>query len=132
MKRIGISYTPQSGGPYNFILDNFGGMEIPRSYQASASFSDSANGASILTGPAYVQKYQWVISTVMPDSDAFSFDAMFRAWDLDRSNGLPVACGLTDTTFGPQVDATVVFVTPPSYTRMGTRFALVSFGLMEA
>ena len=133
MARIGISYTSQNGGVvYNFVLDNFGGFEMPRSYESSTSFTDSANGASLLTGPAYKQKYQWVISTVMPDSSALNFDSMFRSWDEDRGEGLPVACGLTDTTFGPQVDANVVFVTPPSYTYMGPALTLVSFGLKEA
>ena len=133
MSSIGISYSPQGGGtPYNFVLDNFGGQELPRSYEASASFSDSANGATLLSGPAYRQKYQWVISSLMPDSDALSFDEMFRAWDLDRGNGLPVGCGLIDETFGPSVSATVVFVTPPVYTYMGPQFTLVSFGLKEA
>lgn len=133
MAQIGISYTPSGGSPvYNFVLDNFGGNEMPRSYLSSADFSQSANGASIISGPAFRQKYQWVVSTVMPTSDAGNFDAMFRAWDQDRANGLPVACGITDTTFGGQVDADVVFVTPPSYTYFGPGFSLVSFGLMEA
>lgn len=132
MSRIGLSYTsPNGGGAYNFILDNFGGFELPRSYEASASFSDSANGATLSSGPAYKQKHQWVISTIMPKGDAVDFDSMFGAWDADRGLGLPVACGLVDTTFGPEVQATVVFVTPPSYTHMGPGFTLVSFGLKE-
>jgi len=133
MAQIGISYTPSGGSPvYNFVLDNFGGNEMPRSYLASAEFSQSANGASIINGPAYSQKYQWAITTVMPTVDAGSFDAMFRDWDQDRASGLPVACGVTDTTFGADVNADVVFVTPPSYTYFGPGFSLVSFGLMEA
>lgn len=133
MSSIGISYSPQGGGtPYNFVLDNFGGNEMPRSYESSASFSDSANGATLLTGPAYRQKYQWVISSIMRSPDALQLDEMFRAWDLDRGDGLPVGCGLIDNTFGPSVNATVVFITPPTYTYMGPRLTLVSFGLKEA
>ena len=133
MASIGISYSPQGGGtPYNLVLDNFGGQELPRSYESSASFGNSANGAVIMSGPAYRQKFQWVISSLVPDTDALLFDEMFRAWDSDRGNGLPVACGLIDNTFGPSVSANVVFITPPSYTYMGPRLTLVSFGLKEA
>ena len=67
----------------------------------------------------------------MPKDDAEEFNKMFRDWDADRGNGLPVGCGVTDTTFGSQVDATVVFATPPSFTYYGTQFMLVSFGLKE-
>ena len=132
MSRIGISYTPSSGAPiYNFVLDNFGGPELPRSYQQSAEFSQSANGASIIVGPAYRQKYQWVISTIMPKADAAEFDEMVRAWDLDRASGRPAACGVTDETFGDSVTASAVFATMPTYVRQGPQFFLVSFGLTE-
>lgn len=132
MAQIGISYTPSGGSPaYNFVLDNFGEQNMPRTYLSSTDFSQSANGASVISGPAFAQKYQWAISTVMPTTDAGDFDAMFRAWDQDRAAGLPVACGVTDTTFGAEVNASVVFATPPSYTYFGPGFSLVSFGLME-
>ena len=131
MSQLGISYTSSGGTSYNFVLDNFGDNAYPRSYESSADFSSSANGASILTGPAYVQKYQWVIATVMQPGDAVDFEAMFRAWDADRAQGKPVACGITDNTFGPQVDTNAVFVTPPSFTRMGPGFTMVAVGLAE-
>ena len=132
MSVLGLSYSAQGGGVYNFVLDNFGGNEMPRSYESSASFSSSANGASILTGPAYRQKYQWVISTIMPTASAHEFDEMFVDWDTDRSAGYPVALGVNDQTFGATVTGNAVFVTPPSYTRMGPQLTLVSFGLLEA
>ena len=128
---IGISYTADSGTAYNFQIDNFGDNAMPRTYTASATFDMSANGASILGGPAFRQKYQWVISTIMPTATAESFDAMFQAWDTDRASGLTAACGITDQTWGPDVDTDVVFVTPPSYTRLSPQLALVSFGLQE-
>lgn len=131
MPQLGISYTSSGGTSYNFVLDNFGGNEFPRSYESTASYSSSANGAAILTGPTYVQKYQWVVATVMQPGDAVDFEAMFRAWDADRAQGLPAACGITDTTFGPQLDANAVFVTPPSFTRMGPGYTMVAFGLLE-
>lgn len=131
MSTLGISYTSQGGTPYNFVLDNFGDFSMPRSYVSSTSFEQSANGTSILGGPAYGQKYQWVISTVMPKDDAIAFDAMFQAWDGDRANGFAAACGVSDQTWGPTVSASALFVTPPSYTRMGNTLMLVSFGLQE-
>ena len=132
MSRIGLSYTSQGGTVYNFIIDNFGDRAIPRTYQSSASFSDSANGASIISGPAYKQKFQWVISTLITKTQAESFDQLFNAWDEDRANGFSAACGIIDETFGPDVNTSAVFVTPPSYVCLSPRDYLVSFGLAEA
>lgn len=128
---IGISYTSSGGTVYNFQIDNFGDNAMPRSYVGSASFEMSANGANILGGPAYSEKYQWAISTIMNTADALAFDGMFQAWDADRAAGLAAACGLIDQTWGPNVDTSVVFVTPPSYTRLSPILTLVSFGLQE-
>ena len=129
--KIGISYTASAGTVYNFEIDNFGDNAMPRSYVGSASFDLSANGTSILGGPAFKQKYQWVISTIMQTPDAQDFDAMFQAWDTDRAAGLTAACGVVDETWGPDVTTNVVFVTPPSYTRLSPALTLVSFGLQE-
>ncbi len=128
---IGISYTSSDDTEYNFQIDNFGDTAMPRSYIGSATFELSAAGANILGGPAFKQKYQWVISTLMPTPDALDFDVMFRAWDEDRSAGLTAACGVVDETWGPDVDTNAVFVTPPSYTRLSPRLTLVSFGMQE-
>jgi len=132
MSTLGLSYTAQGGTAYNFVFDNFGGYEMPRSYEASDNFSNSANGATIMAGPAYRQKYQWVIATVLPTSRATEFNNMFIDWDTDRSAGYPVACGINDQTFGAAVTGNVVFSTPPSFTRMGPQLTLMSFGLREA
>ena len=128
---IGISYTADGGSVYNFQIDNFGDNAMPRSYVGSASFDMSANGASILGGPAYRQKYQWVVSTIMQTTEAETFDTMFQAWDADRAAGLTAACGVIDQTWGPDVSTSAVFVTPPSYTRLSPILTLVSFGLQE-
>ena len=128
---IGISYTADEGTAYNFQIDNFGDNAMPRSYAGSVSFEVSANGANLLGGPAYRQKYQWVISTIMQTTDARAFDVMFQAWDIDRAAGLTAACGITDQTWGPDVDTSVVFITAPSYTRLSPKLTLVSFGLRE-
>ena len=132
MSQIGVSFTPSGGSPvYSFVFSNFGDSALPRSYQSEASFSQSANGTTILDGPAYRQKYIWVFSSIIPTSEAVQLDAMFQAWDTDRSNGLPVACGVTDETFGSTVTTSAVFSTPPTYVRMGPQFTMVAFGLTE-
>jgi hypothetical protein len=132
MSQIGVSFTPSGGSPvYSFVFDNFGDNAMPRSYQSEASFSQSANGTTILDGPAYRQKYLWVISSLVPTAQAVQIDEMFQAWDTDRSSGLPVACGIIDETFGATVSSSAVFSTPPTYVRMGPKFTMVSFGLTE-
>lgn len=132
MSQIGVSFTPSGGSPvYNFVFDNFGDNALPRTYQGSASFSQSANGALITGGPAFRQKYLWVLSSVVTNAVAVEFDEMFHSWDADRSSGIAAALGVTDTTFGATVSASAVVSTPPSYVRMGPAFMLVSFSLTE-
>ncbi|HAW77980.1 MAG TPA: hypothetical protein DCW74_19870 [Alteromonas australica] len=132
MSQIGVSFTPSAGSPvYSIVFDNFLDEGFPRNYQGEATFSQSANGATILDGPAYRQKYIWVISSLVPHATAISLDALFQAWDLDRSNGLPVACGVVDMTFGATVTTSAVFSTPPTYTYMGGDLTMVTFGLTE-
>jgi len=132
MSQIGVSYTPSGGSPvYNFVFDNFGDNALPRSYQGSASFTQSANGASIIAGPAFRQKYIWAIASIVPKEKAALFDEMFQAWDTDRSTGLPAAVGVTDQTFGPSVSTSAIISTPPTYSRMGPRLMLVAFSLIE-
>lgn len=132
MSQIGVSYTPSGGSPvYSFTFDNFTDNALPRTYDGSASFSSSANGTSILDGPAYKQKYIWAISSIVPTATASSFDSMFQAWDTDRSDGLPAACGVSDETFGSTVNTSAIFSTPPSYVRLSPYYTLLSFGLTE-
>ncbi len=132
MSQIGVSFTPSGGSPvYSFVFDNFGDNALPRNYQSEATFSQSANGTTILDGPSYRQKYIWAFSSIIPTAQAVQVDAMFQAWDTDRSAGLPVACGITDETFGAVVTTNVVFSTPPTYVRMGPQFTMVAFGLTE-
>lgn len=131
MSQIGISFTPSGGSELSFVFNNFGGNELPRLYLSTASFAVSANGTSILGGPAYRQKYQWIMSSVVEKAEAEQIDQLFQAWDTDRAQGLPAACGIVDQTFGPEVSTNAIFVTPPSYVRYGPRLMLVSFGLEE-
>lgn len=133
MSQIGVSYTPSGGSPvYNFVFDNFGGNDLPRVYSNDAAFDKSANGTSIVTGPAYRQKYIWAISSIIPTTQAALFDEMFQAWDVDRAAGLAAAVGVIDETFGSQVNTSALFSTAPQYTRMGPQYTMVSFGLTEA
>lgn len=134
MSQIGVSYTPNAGSPvYNFVFDQFTDGTLPRSYTNSATFEQSANGASIVTGPNYSQKRIWAISTIVTKANGASFDDMFRAWDADRSNGLPVAVGVIDDTFGTQVSTNAVFTTAPTFAQFGksTFYIVLSFGLTE-
>ena len=134
MSQIGVSYTPNAGSPvYNFTFDQFTDGTLPRSYTNSASFEQSANGASIVTGPNYSQKRIWAVSAVVTKAIGASFDDMFRAWDLDRSDGLPVAVGVVDETFGTSVTTNAVFTTAPTFAQFGKSpyYIVVSFGLTE-
>lgn len=132
MSQIGISYTPSGGSPvYSFVFSEFSGADLPRTYQASTTFRPSSNGTAVLTGPSFRQKYLWAISGPLTKAEAEDFDDMFRAWDQDRSNGLAAAVGIIDQTFGGEVNTSAIFSTPPSYTRMGPNYVMVSFGLTE-
>lgn len=129
---LGISYTPVAGTPvYDITITNFTDSALPRTYLAEADYSQSAGGTSILNGPAYRQKYFWTISAHLSPAKAQELDAMFRAWDQDRSNGVSAALGLIDETFGTTVNTTVLFSTPPSYVYVSPSITLVAFGLSE-
>jgi hypothetical protein len=68
---------------------------------------------------------------MIPTAEAENFDAMYRAWDADRAAGHPVACGVTDDTFGATVNTNVIFSTAPTFMRAGPQYTVVSFGLTE-
>jgi len=132
MSQIGVSYTPSGGSPvYSLLFTDFSDNSLPRSYLGNTSFTQSANGASIIAGPAFRQKYVWVISSIVTKEEAALFDQMFQAWDTDRSNGIAAAVGITDQTFGSTVTTSAVITTPPTYNRMGPKYMLLSFGLTE-
>jgi len=129
---LGISYTPVAGSPvYDITFTDFTDSSLPRTYMADASYDMSANGASILGGPAFRQKYIWTISCHQTPAKAQELDAMFRAWDIDRSDGYAAAIGIVDETFGSQVTTSALFSTPPSYVYISPSITLVSFGLSE-
>ena len=132
MSQIGVSFTPDAGSPvYSFTFSEFSGAELPRTYQANTTFSQSANGASIITGAPHRQKYIWAISGPLTTAQAASFDAMFQAWDTDRAAGLAAAVGVVDETFGTTVNTSAIISTPPTYRRMGPAYTMVTFGLTE-
>ena len=129
---LGISYTPVAGTPvYDITIKEFTDSAIPRAYIAETSYGQSVTGASILTGPTYRQKYIWTIAAHLTPAQAQDLDAMFRAWDEDRSNGNNAAIGVVDQTFGAEVDTTALFSTPPSFTYVSPSRTAVAFGLSE-
>jgi len=132
VSQIGVSYTPAGGSPvYSFVFKEFVDTALPRSYIGSASFEISAGGTAVLSGPTVRERHIWAISAVLPKAQAESFDAMFKAWDNDRSDGLAAAVGVIDETFGPDVNTNAVFSTPPTYSRFSHTHMVVSFGLTE-
>lgn len=132
MSTLGISYTrADDSQTWNIVLDQFTDNDLPRTYQASASFNNSANGSSILTGPAYRQKYIWGVSVLVTGATAQEIDALFRGWDTDRAAGWPAAVGIIDSTFGANVETSAVISSPPSYTRLSSDNWIVAFGLTE-
>lgn len=129
---IGLSYTPDAGSPvYNIVIDNFTSQEIPRIYQANADFTNSANGTTILNGPAFREKYLWAIDAIVSKTEAIDINNMFISWDTDRANGLAVAIGLTDDNFGATVNTSVIITTPPSFTYYSGSLMAISMGLTE-
>jgi hypothetical protein len=131
MSTIAISFTSSASTVYNFVLDKFVDDTIPRSYAESANFNFSVSGSAILTGPAYNQRHIWAISTPLMNATAASFDDMYKAWDADRADGLAVALGVIDSTFGTSITTNAIFTTSPSYQKFGPAMTLVSFGLTE-
>jgi hypothetical protein len=131
MAVIAVSFTSSASDVYNFVFDKFFDTTIPRSYVESNTFSFSVSGTAILNGPAYRQKRIWAINSLLTNEQAEDFDEMYIAWDQDRSEGLNVALGLADTTFGPQINANVIFSTPPTYQKFDPRHMLVAFGVTE-
>jgi len=130
--RIGVSFTPSGGGSvYSFQINNFIDNVLPRSYVGAYGFSLSTSGSNVMSGPAFNDKYQWTIVTMMTRAQAEEFDEMYRAWDTDRAAGLAAAVGVSDETFGPTVNTSAIFITPPSYNRLSARDFLVSFGMQE-
>ncbi len=131
MSVIAVSFTSSESDVYNFVFDKFVDDTLPRAYAEANNFSFSANGTAILTGPARAQRHLWAISSPLDNATAAEFDEMYKAWDLDRSNGLAVALGIIDQTFGDALATSAIFSTAPSYSKYGPANMLVSFGLTE-
>lgn len=134
MASIVVEYTAQHGGNtvYSVTMTRFSGEDLPRSYGANASFDRSANGASILAGPGYKEKRIWAFSTFLTGPQTAELYNMFEAWDEDRANGLPVACSIVDDTLVTTVSTSVLFSTPPTFTRLGySGEYIVDFGMSE-
>ena len=132
MSSITVSYTPVAGSPtYAAEFSEFAASALPRSYSEVGTFTVSAPGATVLSGPPIRRRYQWTVSAPLTYAGAASVDAMFRAWEEDRANGALVALGIVDTTFGGTVTSSAVFTSPPIFDQYGPANMLVSFSLTE-
>ena len=133
MASITISYTAQHGAntAYSITLDQFSGDDVPRSFVGGFSFDNSANGTSILAGPSYQQKRIWSISVPVTQADTQVLYNMFKAWDTDRAEGLPVACAIVDNTFMESISANAIFSTPPSFSKLGGYGFIADFAMTE-
>lgn len=130
---ISVSYTEPTDGllSWAFELQYFTDEDLPRTYQGTAAFNTSANGSSILTGPAFRQKFIWAVSVYTNKQQAEGIDAMYRQWDSDRAAGYTASLGVIDTTFGPQIATSAIISTPPEFTRLSPDYWIVAFGLTE-
>ena len=127
--RIGISYTPSGGGSYNFLFDNFVDRILPRAYAGQYNYELSVTGAQVMSGAAFEDKYVWTIACYVTETEALQFDQMYQAWDADRATGQTAAVGVADETFGPTVNGSAIFLTPPRIDRLSPKTYLLSFGL---
>ena len=133
MAGLAIGYTKQTGDSrsYNIVFTDFTSTDLPRQFENAASFGRSQTGALIQSGPRYQQKYMWTIDCMLDTDKAEALADLYRDWDLDRSEGLSVAVGITDATFGSPLTAEATFTTAPSFTYASPRKTIVSFGLKQ-
>lgn len=104
---------------------------LPRSYESQSSFTRSASGTTALAGSGARQKRIWTISAMLNKGDSLELDRMFRAWDDDRTEGKPAACGLTDETFEESLTTSVLFTTPPAFRWVSPTTYQVDFAVTE-
>lgn len=133
MAGLAIAYTRQSAPvtSWNIVFEQFTSTDLPRQYSDTAGFSRSQTGALLQQGPRYAQKHVWTIDCMLTTPVAHQLDALYKAWDYDRSVGKSVAVGLLDQTFGPTVNTTATFASSPVFTYAGPGHTIVSFALQE-
>ena len=144
-----IGYTSNAGDVYAIDLTRFGDEELPRQYVDSASVEFSTLGNAYGVGPIGSQKVIWTVQTYLYDfattnaqkngaaySEVRVIDEMFKAWDLDRGNGLAARIVIEDEilTFGSTINANAWFTSTPTYQiagSYGNNLLSVIFGLTE-
>lgn len=131
MSFIRVSYDSQEDGSFQVEFLEFLGEDVPRSFVGTASFSTSANGASVLGGAPSADKHIWAISSPLTQPDTQALYDMYKAWDKDRAAGYPVGCTVRDETFMEVLEVPAVFSTPPSFARLGGYGYQVDFGMTE-
>ena len=133
MATITLTYAEQVAPFTTYVveLDKFGSEDLPRSYGEGSGYTQSASGAPIVSGPSYNRKHIWAINTTLTVADAKNLNDMFKAWDRDRSTGVPSVIGIQDETLFDTINASAVFSTPPSFSMQGPAYYLVDMGLSE-
>ena len=134
MAGIAIAYTTQAVGlsqTYNIVFTDFTSQDLPRQWENAASFGRSQTGALLQQGPRFSQKYIWTIDCLIDTDVAEDLNALYAAWDYDRSLGMSVAVGITDATFGEPIQSQATFSTAPTFTYASPRKTIVSFGLTQ-
>lgn len=133
MAGLAIAYTQQSGGSqtYNIVFTDFTSTDLPRQFENAASFGRSQTGAIVLEGPRYRQKWVWVVDCMLDADVALTLQDLYYSWDGDRAQGLSVAVGITDATFGNVITTSATFTVAPTFTYASPRKTIVSFGLKE-
>ena len=133
MAGIAIAYSQQASpfAQWNIVFEQFTSTDLPRQYANTAGFSRSQTGALLQQGPRYSQKHLWTIDCILTTPKAYELDALYKAWDYDRSTGKSVAVGLLDKTFGPDLSATATFTSAPTFTYAGPGYTIVSFAMAQ-
>lgn len=131
MASFSVAYTAQSGTVYDITFREFSAQEVMRTYQASVTFQRTVSGSQVLSGPPTVSKYVWGVSGLCDKTIGLQLDDLYRAWNLDRANGISAAVAVLDLTWGTIGQRSAVFSTPPSFTYYNNVAIFANFGLTE-
>ena len=128
---LDISYDVHS-----FSFDTFNSTELPGQRVSQATLNYSALGVGYMSGPAIQQKKMWAIDATIPASSRAALEALYEAWDLERSTGsYSAVVTLVDGLLAADTTTYDCVITePPSYSTKGrgrSRYLNVAMVLME-
>jgi len=134
---ITISY-----GSDSVAFTDFSGDDLPSSVLGQASLEFTQIGLGYAQGPARQQRKIWAIATYATDAQIAALNAIFTAWDTNRSTSLNTSVvnvvdnllrEATNNVDIPIVTTTAFFTSPPTISRVGrtNKVFLLSFGLTE-